>query len=436
MKLKINYNYIYFFLLISFLFLWDVNILIFKNLGFEKLFNELNIKFRYLILFLLLPIFFFITKNNLKFSIFKIFNNQKYIAIFSAFVVFHYFFLNILYSYTIQLNEILSLFFFITLALIYTYFRDFLLNKFDKILFFYLFIFIFFSFFLESNLPNVGACNYNFYITNFFQDKLNLNLSKSFYLENSHIGMMMPSVFFSAILIISKSRNYFFVILFLLSIIITWVNSSSTFFISYIISQVFIFIFFFKKILNKFMIYSLIFFFINCLIFFSNDNCTRKITDINLKNVLEKKISNEGGSHKLTSIIYERSLIISLNTIYEHPLGWGYDGMHKATDNFLKKIPENENVYVFVKFLNLKDGLGNFFKLVTEFGFFSFFIFLFFVKYLFNSKKITSYNLFIIVLFITQCLRGAGYLNGGFAFCLFEIFYMKNVLNKNSFLAK
>jgi hypothetical protein len=73
---------------------------------------------------------------------------------------------------------------------------------------------------------------------------------------------------------------------------------------------------------------------------------------------------------------------------------------------------------------------------VTEFGFFSFFIFLFFVKYLFNSKKITSYNLFIIVLFITQCLRGAGYLNGGFAFCLFEIFYMKNVLNKNSFLAK
>ena len=100
--------------------------------------------------------------------------------------------------------------------------------------------------------------------------------------------MMMPAVFFSAIFIISKSRNYFFIFLFLLSIIITWINSSSTFFISYIISQVFIFFFFYKKILTKFWIYSFIFFFINCLIFFLNDNCTRKITDINLKNVFVK----------------------------------------------------------------------------------------------------------------------------------------------------
>ena len=168
------------------------------------------------------------------------------------------------------------------------------------------------------------------------------------------------------------------------------------------------------------------------MIFFLNDNCTRKITDINLKNVLEQKISDEG-SNKLTSIIYERSIIISLKTIYERPLGWGYDGMHKATDFLLKK-PEYDNVYNLIKLLNLKDGLGNFFKLVTEFGFFSFFVFLFFIKYLFKIKKIHPYNLFIIVLFITQSLRGAGYLNGGFAFCLFEIFYMKNIFGKNFFI--
>jgi hypothetical protein len=245
--------------------------------------------------------------------------------------------------------------------------------------------------------------------------------------------MMMPAVFFSAILIVNKSRNYFFLFLFLVSTVITWVNSSSTFFISYIISQVILFFFFYKKIQNKFWIYSFIFFLINCLIFFSNDNCTKKITDINLKNVSEKKISNEGGSNKLTSIIYERSIIISLNTLYQHPLGWGYDGMHKATDYFLKKT-ENQNVYHLVKLLNLKDGLGNLFKLVTEFGFFSFFIFLFFIKYLFKIKKILPYNLFIIVLFITQCLRGAGYLNGGFAFCLFEIFYIKNIFEKKIFI--
>ena len=435
MKLKINYNLIYIFLLISFFFLWDVNFLILKDLEVDDAFSKFNISLRYLIIFLLLPILFFIKKNNLIFSIYKIFNNQKYIVFFLLFIVLQYFFTNILYSRTITFNEILSLFFFIFLAFIYSYFRNFLSNNFNKLIFIYLFIFIYFSVFLEYEIPNVGACNNNFYLINFFQEKLKLNFSKSFYLENSHLGMMMPAVFFSVILIINKSRNYFFLFLFFLSTVITWVNSSSTFFISYIISQVILFFFFYKKIQDKFWIYSFIFFLINCLIFFSNDNCTKKITDINLKNVSEKKISNEGGSNKLTSIIYERSIIISLNTLYQHPLGWGYDGMYKATDYFLKK-PENKNVYHLVKLLNLKDGLGNFFKLVTEFGFFSFFIFLFFVKYLFNIKQITPYNLFIIVLFITQCLRGAGYLNGGFAFCLFEIFYMKNVLNKSFFLAK
>ena len=268
MKLKINYNYIYIFLLISFLFLWDVNFLVLEKLEVDSLFYKFNINLRYLIIFLLLPIFFFIKKNNYFFSIYKIFNNQKYIIIFLLFILFQYFFINILYSQNIQFNEIISLFFFISLALIYSHFRNFLMNNFDNLLFIYLFIFIIFSFLSEYNVPNVGSCNNNFYLTNFFQEKLKLSLSKSFYLENSHIGMMMPGVFFSAILIINKSRNYFFIFLFLLSIIITWINSSSTFFISYIISQVLIFFFFYKKILTKFWIYSFIFFFINCLIFF------------------------------------------------------------------------------------------------------------------------------------------------------------------------
>ena len=430
MKLKIILNYIFFFFLISFLFLWDVNFLILKNLFFENLFSKFNISLRYLILFLLVPIFFFIIKNKFYFSIFKIFNNQKYIVFFSLFVLFQYFFVNFLYLQNIQFNEILSLFFFILLALIYSYFRDFLLNNFHKILFIYLFLFIIFSVSSDYNISNVGACNNNFYLNDLFHDKLKLNLSKSFYLENSHMSMMMPGVFFSAMLILTKSRNYLFIFLFLLSIIITWLNSSSTFFISYFICQVVTFIIFYKKISNKFLIYSSIFFLINCFIFFFNENCTKKVTDINLKNVFEKKLSTEGGSNKLTSIIYERSLIISLDTIYERPLGWGYDGMHKATDYLFKKS-EYENVYYLVKLLNFKDGLGNFFKLVTEFGFFSYFIFLFFVKYIFNIKKIVPYNLFIIALFITQCLRGAGYLNGGFAFCLFEIFYIKKMLSKN-----
>jgi len=117
MKLKINYNYIYIFLLISFLFLWDVNFLVLEKLEVDSLFYKFNISLRYLIIFLLLPIFFFIKKNNYFFSIYKIFNNQKHIIIFLLFILFQYFFINILYSQNIQFNEIISLFFFIKSSL-------------------------------------------------------------------------------------------------------------------------------------------------------------------------------------------------------------------------------------------------------------------------------------------------------------------------------
>ena len=180
MKLKIKYNYIYIFLLISFLFLWDVNFLILKKFEVESLFDKFNVSLRYLIIFLLLPIFFHIKKNNFFFLIYKIFNNQKYIVIFLLFILFQYFFINILYSQNIKFNEILSLFFFITLALIYSHFRDFLINNFDKLLFIYLFIFIIFSVLSEYNLPNVGSCNNNFYLTNFFSRKTQVKFFKEF----------------------------------------------------------------------------------------------------------------------------------------------------------------------------------------------------------------------------------------------------------------
>ena len=63
--------------------------------------------------------------------------------------------------------------------------------------------------------------------------------------------------------------------------------------------------------------------------------------------------------------------------------------------------------------------------LVTEFGVFSIFIFLFFIKYLLNIKNISGYNVFVITLFITLCIRSAGFFNGGFIFCLFEFFYLE-----------
>ena len=106
-----------------------------------------------------------------------------------------------------------------------------------------------------------------------------------------------------------------------------------TFFISYLVCQVVIFIFFYKKISNKFWIYSFLFLLLNFLIFFSDINCTKKVTDFNVKDVLAKKIDK--GGRNLTTFIYERSAILTLNTLSNQPLGWGNEGMDNATINLI-----------------------------------------------------------------------------------------------------
>ena len=248
--------------------------------------------------------------------------------------------------------------------------------------------------------------------------------------------MMMTGVIFSSMLIVEKSKklSVLFLFLFFLSIFITLNNYSTTFFISYLVCQVVIFIFLYKKISNKFWIYSFLFLLLNSFIFFSDINCTNKVTQFDVKNVLEKKIDKKmyekGGSKNYTTLVYERSAVLSINTLYNQPFGWGNEGMDEATINLLNK-PEYKNIAPGARDLNLKDGLSNFFKIINEFGFFSFIIFYLFVRYLLNLKKIDSYNLFIITLFITQCIRGAGYFNGGFIFCLLEFIYFEKFTNKS-----
>ena len=96
-----------------------------------------------------MPIFYLLSrKKNL--SIYKIFNNQKYIILFVSFVIFHYFFTNILYHQIIEPYELLNLFFLIILSFIYCHYRNFLSNNFESILFLYLIIFIGFSFYEQK----------------------------------------------------------------------------------------------------------------------------------------------------------------------------------------------------------------------------------------------------------------------------------------------
>ena len=452
MKLKINYHYIYIFLFTSFFFLWDVNILDFKlipplsifikNFNISQISGYKVITLNYFIILLLLPIFYLLGKKK-NLSIYKIFKNQKHIILFVSFVIFHYFFTNILYNQIITTYEVLNLFFLIILSFIYCHYRNFLSNNFKSILFLYLIIFISFSFEEQKIILNEGQCNNKFFLINFIQNKFQIYLSNSFYLENSHLAMMMTGVIFSSMLIVEKSKklSILFLFLFFLSIIITLLNYSTTFFITYLVCQVVIFIFFYKKISNKFWIYSFLFLLLNSLIFFSDINCTNKVTQFDVKNVMEKKIDKtihkkvaaanaKGGSKNYTTLIYERSAVLTINTLYNQPFGWGNEGMDEATINLINK-PEYKNIAPGARILNLKDGLSNFFKMINEFGFFSLLIFYLFIRYLLNLEKIDSYNLFIITLFITQCIRGAGYFNGGFIFCLLEFIYFEKFTNQS-----
>jgi hypothetical protein len=546
MKLKIFQTYISIFIFISFIFLWGLNISIY--VGDVVLFNKYDFlkenifvsagkfqifaAYKYFILLLVFPIFFNLFKEIKSISINKVFNNQKFIILLVLFVVLHFFLLNIWNNETIETIELIKIILFILISIIFVHYRLFLKNHFEHILTFFLIIFIFFSFYGSENPDfNIGECNNSslgFYY--YLHNKFNLTISSGVFIENSHLSMMMVAVIFSIILKITMSKkiNFFYILMFFLSTIILLFNYSTTFFICYLISFITIAIFLHKKISIKFWVLSFLFLSLNGFIFLGDKNCTKKIYDVNIKHVIEKKINKMHDSRvgkNLTTQIYERSAIVTLNTFQKHPLGWGFDGMDEATtnlinqpryineemfigdgttkifnlknqvfsyrgdiftvildtvdgreerrkfdaqakvaqytlgilrqrgtdkdytlgfdeNNIVKKIifknaPKSgdiihtrKNIVTLAKILNLNDGLSNFFKILNEFGIFSLFILYFFVRYLLTLKNIETYNIFIIILFVTLSIRGAGYFNGAFIFCLLEFFYIKQISNK------
>ena len=70
---------------------------------------------------------------------------------------------------------------------------------------------------------------------------------------------------------------------------------------------------------------------------------------------------------------------------------------------------------------NLRDALGNVFKLLIEFGYLNIFLIIVFINYI--RKNITEFEIFLISIFVVQLFRGAGYINGGFIIAFTEIFF-------------
>ncbi len=467
MNIKINYHYLYILIFASFFFFWGVNLNLVRDLtflDFDSKNRDLLSNFRLsrLIVILIIPILYSLIKKNIS-SFKQIFNYQKYIMFFILFVVAHYFFVKFYYNDSISKSEIFNLFYLLLLSVIYCHYRNFIQVNFAKIITCYLIIFFTFSIYVGSQIYNVGQCNIDLYIITVIRKYLKISLSNSIYLENSHLAMMTIAVFFSSLFILLKEKkiNILFLLLFSIEVIIVLNNLSTTYFVGYFFVQVFLLLFLFKKVNIKYWIITIFFLLLNSYLFFSDKNCTTKITALKVKDIVENNLQKKDSN--VTTLIYRRSIIVAKDTLLHHSLGWGIDGMDNATNNLIQdyldcderahnfnltgkdnivkgcnhRIPDNVGGYLDEnatywpsKLLNLKDGLSNLFKLFTEFGIFAFIIYFYFLKYTLNIKNINSYNLFIIALFITISIRGAGYFNGGFIFCILEFFYYQKSIQK------
>ena len=516
MNLKINPSYIYIATFASFFFFWGINLLDFYNyylilqqgdigyfdlpdqyveIGSNQTYQILSrIRLSYFILLLLIPIFYNFLRQKNSF-LRAIFNDQKYIIFFILFIIAHFVLVKIYYHEIFAKSEIANLIYLLLLSIIYCHYRNIIIINFEKIITLYLIIFIAYSMIegkdnfqlialmddATQNLMNsTGQCNVDLFLIDMLRKYLNISLSNSIYIENSHLAMMSIAVFFSCIYILvqAKKINILFLLLFLIEILIVLNNLSTTYFVCYFISQIVLLFFFFKKINVKFWIFTILLLSINSYLFFSDKNCTVKVTDFKVKDVLDKKLEKHANIN-LTTLVYKRSVILAFNTLKDHSLGWGIDGMDDATQNLMDNyetrfctglVPAtgvtakltleeqiagmDEETKKTIKCssgssmtiseylenpkkapwrlasLNTKDGLSNFFKMFTEFGIFTFIVLFFFIKYILNIKNISSYHIFIIILFVTMCIRGVGYFNGGFIFCLLEFFYYKKFSNE------
>ena len=124
----------------------------------------------------------------------------------------------------------------------------------------------------------------------------------------------------------------------------------------------------------------------------------------------------------MSGAVVLNSINISKTSFLHRPLGWGLDRYQSAYKEYVKdKKKYNLKNYHFRLFhwnLNSVDGSNNLAKLVTEFGLFSFLLFIFFIYFSFSKKATLQEKSFLIPLVLTQLLRGAGYYNGGFLICI------------------
>lgn len=399
-------------------------------------------------LFILIPFLIAIYQN--------FFRNNKQIIIFFSILSF----LLILQGQIIDINfndriyNFYSVIFFIICSYTIWHYADHILKNIDFIFNFFLLFFSLYVFFFTLYFFDLHKQYNQCYIGCFSI----LNNGFKFFAENSHLGFFSTTLISYFIIKIKKIDKHFF--LTVLFFIFLSFNFSLTTFLSLFLILTYFSIFYFKK----FNFYQkIIIFFILLGSFYSLSNNTSAIDKIynilkidnwfidqkksfdnkietkenkfdkdlnnlddndlnNLDLKKDKKIIKIPKKKNLSSEVYIVSLNVAKNSIFEKPLGYGFNNYHLAFKKYINNIYVSHQI---TKKLNIKDASNNLAKIVTEFGFFGIFIFFVILKFLF-SRKISYEEKFLIfpALFTQTFIRGAGYFNGGFVIFFILALYL------------
>lgn len=169
-----------------------------------------------------------------------------------------------------------------------------------------------------------------------------------------------------------------------------------------------------------------------------------KLNELKLKIIANEKIlkdidntlletRNNSISLNLTNEVFIRSLFVAKNSFLDTFFGYGFENYKLAFNIYKFDIPAI-NPLVFS--LNVYDASNNFSKLIVEFGFFSFILFIFIILSCFNSIIKLEIKIFLISIILTQLFRGVGYYNGGFFMSIIFLILLNFVRNNENFLFK
>ena len=416
--------------LIIFFFLWDVKYYL----------TNLNINFdpRLLIIFSLMFIIFriHVSKNNIK------------TALLLTFFIALHLIVNLCYDQTqFEIKHLKNILSFFIITLFCLHYKHLIILNIKKICL--IFIFVSLTFLITKNFYFI---NYEDpFFCGFF--KTDSKFFQIIFQENSHFGMISPSIIFY--LLTTKNKLYENILLFVF-IIICYLYSSTTLVYSLLFILFICLIFFYKKeffLKKKYHIFLILTLTILSL---SKYSCNRKLYEftkldfINKQNyethvnqinnfigvnLGDKKLTNSEKKELLinrirpsdvsiTSQVFINGVQVAADTFLNKRF-FGY-GINNYEKGFEESVSKRQGFYYIndVKFINKNDGSSTALKVIVEFGIFAFIIPIYLIYFLINKKIPINNKLFFFSIILSQSLRGAGYFNGGFLISMILIIYL------------